>query len=113
MHRKLPSGRASHAEAAHHDAIVVDGVEFLGVFEGFQGVDLTSEFVRAAITTVGMQHDGVFRLHIADLLRPLIDESKLTERLTAAMAPDVGANRGSDIGIGNDKPVGLHATVDL
>ena len=113
VHRKLPGRRAAHAEAAHHDAVLIDGIELLRVLQRLQQVDLAGEFVRAAVTTIRMQHDGSLGLHIAHLLAALVDEGQLAQRLAAAVAPDVRAHRRADIRLRNHQAVRLHAAVNL
>ena len=59
MRAEVPGGRASHAETADEDAVLVHSVVPLHVVEGFEQIDLAGQFVGVAVAAVKVQHDRV------------------------------------------------------
>ncbi len=55
----MPGGRAAHAEADIDEAVFIDGVAFLDVFEGFEEVDFAGEFVGVAVTAVEVDYEVI------------------------------------------------------
>src|ERR1041385_5490032 len=58
---ELPRGGAAHAEAAHRDAVLVDGVGVLDGVERFKEIDLAGEAVGVTEAAIKMKDDGVAR----------------------------------------------------
>ena len=113
IHGELPRGCSAHAEAANDHAVFVDGVEFLRVRQSLDQVDLTGEFVCAAVAAIRMQHERIGRGHIAHLLAPLVDEAQLAQGFAAAMTPGIQSGWRTAVILRNHHAVRLHGAVDF
>ena len=59
MSGEVPAGCAAHREAAHDDAIFVDGIILPHVVERLEQVHLAGEPVRVAVTAIEVKDKGV------------------------------------------------------
>ncbi len=115
MRRHVPGRRAAHRETADGDAVVVDAIAALGVFEGLEGVDLPGELHGVAIAAVGMQDEGVLGRELPGFGLSLGDEPHFAQLVVPPMVPDVEAMPplpGRIVGCGDHQAVGLGGTVD-
>src|SRR5262249_16379511 len=112
----VPASRASQRKAAHHQALLIDGIALADILQGLEDVGLSGEFVAVAKAPVGMQHEGVRRREFPRRLLPTVDEIELTQRLAASVKPKIETMRMSRARIirgGHDQTIGLHRAVDF
>jgi hypothetical protein len=107
----LPGGCAAHAEADIDQAVFIDGVALLHVFEGFEEVDFAGELVGVAIATVEV--DGEVSLG-SEFFGA--EELELHQFFASAVAPEVEAVFGGlvvgFVSFGDDEDVRLNGAID-
>ncbi len=86
---ELPGRGAAHAEAAHQDAVFVDGVLALDGVQGFEEVHFAGELVGIAEAAVEVKHDGIAGRELAGSALATGDEIDLAQGLVAAVEPGV------------------------
>src|ERR1051326_5748660 len=114
MSADMPCRRAAHREAAHADAIFVDGIMFADVFQGFECIDFADEFIGFAVTAIWMENERVGGSELAAIAFAVGDETKFAEFGIAAMIPEIETMLviGRRIERGrNDEAVGLNGVV--
>ena len=67
VRREVPDRCAAHAEAAHQNAILVDGILALHGVERFEEVHLPGELAGVAVAAVEVEHDGIARPKFAGI----------------------------------------------
>ncbi|SPF50134.1 hypothetical protein SBA4_4260019 [Candidatus Sulfopaludibacter sp. SbA4] len=112
----VPCGAASHAEAAHQDAVLVDGVAALDGVDGLEQVHLAGHLAGIAEAAIEVQHDGVAGGEFAGIADAVGQEVDLAESFVAAVEPGVQAPAVRRVGRvrgRHHEAVWLHALVDL
>src|SRR5438105_2637056 len=69
---EMPGSRATHAEAANHDAIFIDGILLFHCVQRFEQVHFAGQLIGIAVSPVEMQHDGVARRELTAVSLALI-----------------------------------------
>ena len=116
MRAEMPRRRATHAEAADQNTILVDRVLAFHRFERFEKIDFAGQLAGVAVAAVEVQHDRVRRREFARIPLAVVQEIDFAQRFSAAVEPCVEApamRRVRRIGSGDYQPVGLHGAVDL
>ena len=91
MRREVPGGRAAHGEAAHDDAILVDGVALLDALQRFEEVDFSRELAGVAEAAIKVADNRVGGSEFARRLQAALEKTQFGERLVAAMQPEIQA----------------------
>jgi hypothetical protein len=112
----MPCGRSAHGETADADSIFIDGIMFADVFEGFEGIDFTDEFVGVAEAAVRVEHEGVGRSEFAAIVFTVGNEAEFAEFDVTTVIPEIQAmlmiGRRTE-SWGDDEAVRLNGAVDF
>ena len=89
MHGKLPGGGPAHREAPHHQAVGIDAVVLANGIQRLEAVDFAGELVGAAITSIQMQDDRVWRRELPGAAETTLHKGEFAQGFSPAVTPEI------------------------